>query len=85
MVPLLGHTNRYAIWWVIKPLPNTNSVCAACPRSTLTSPSSGCSNADAVIGGTPYSDSLFGPTSPAPTYLDMLRHNPSEVAKAFTS
>lgn len=41
--------------------------------------------ADAVIGGTLYSDSLSGPTGPAPTYLDMFRHNVSEIAKAFTS
>jgi len=41
--------------------------------------------AGAVIGGTLYSDSLSGPTGPAPTYLDMFRHNVSEIAKAFTS
>jgi zinc/manganese transport system substrate-binding protein len=41
--------------------------------------------ADAVIGGTLYSDSLSGPSGPAPTYLDMFRHNASEIAKAFTS
>jgi zinc/manganese transport system substrate-binding protein len=41
--------------------------------------------AGAVIGGTLYSDSLSGPTGPAPTYLDMFRHNASEMAKAFTS
>jgi len=41
--------------------------------------------ADAVIGGRLYSDSLSGPTGPAPTYLDMFRHNMSEIAKAFTS
>ncbi|MBM3997604.1 MAG: metal ABC transporter substrate-binding protein [Planctomycetes bacterium] len=41
--------------------------------------------AGAVIGGTLYSDSLSGPTGPAPTYLDMFRHNASEIAKAFTS
>ena len=41
--------------------------------------------ADAVIGGTLYSDSLSGSTGPAPTYMDMFRHNVSEIAKAFTS
>ena len=39
--------------------------------------------AGAVIGGTLYSDSLSGPTGPAPTYLDMFRHNVGEIAKAF--
>ena len=41
--------------------------------------------ADAAIGGTLYSDSLSGPTGPAPTYLEMFRHNAGEIAKAFTS
>ncbi|MBM3507370.1 MAG: metal ABC transporter substrate-binding protein [Alphaproteobacteria bacterium] len=41
--------------------------------------------AGAVIGGTLYSDSLSGPTGPAPTYLDMFRHNVSEIAKALKS
>ena len=41
--------------------------------------------ADAVIGGTLYSDSLSGATGAAPTYLDMFRHNAGEIAKAFTS
>ena len=39
--------------------------------------------AGAVIGGRLYSDSLSGPTGPAPTYLDMFRHNAGEIAKAF--
>ncbi len=39
--------------------------------------------AEAVIGGTLYSDSLSGATGPAPTYLDMFRHNASEIVKAF--
>ena len=39
--------------------------------------------AGAVIGGTLYS-TAFRPTGPAPTYLDMFRHNVSEIAKAFT-
>ena len=40
--------------------------------------------ADAVIGGTLYSDSLSGSTGPAPTYLDMFRHNASEIVEALT-
>ena len=40
--------------------------------------------AGAVIGGRLYSDSLSGPTGPAPTYLDMFRHNVGEIARAFT-
>ena len=40
--------------------------------------------AGAVIGGRLYSDSLSGPTGPAPTYLDMFRHNVGEIANAFT-
>ena len=36
----------------------------------------------AVIGGRLYSDSLSGPTGPAPTYLDMFRHNAGEIARA---
>ena len=39
--------------------------------------------AGAVIGGRLYSDSLSGPTGPAPTYLDMFRHNVGEIAKAI--
>ena len=39
--------------------------------------------AGAVIGGRLYSDSLSGPTGPAPTYLDMFRHNVGEIAWAF--
>ena len=38
--------------------------------------------AGAVIGGRLYSDSLSGPTGPAPTYLDMFRHNVGEISKA---
>ena len=38
--------------------------------------------AGAVIGGRLYSDSLSGPTGPAPTYLDMFRHNVGEIARA---
>ncbi len=39
--------------------------------------------ADTVIGGKLYSDSLSGPNGPAPTYLDMFRHNLAEIAKAI--
>lgn len=38
--------------------------------------------AGAVIGGKLYSDSLSGPTGPAPTYLDMFRYNVGEIASA---
>lgn len=40
--------------------------------------------AGAFIGGALYSDSLSGPNGPASTYLDMFRHNASEIAKALT-
>ena len=40
--------------------------------------------AGAVIGGRLYSDSLSGPTGPAPTYLEMFRHNVGEIAKAVS-
>ena len=40
--------------------------------------------AGAVVGGRLYSDSLSGPTGPAPTYLDMFRHNVAEIAKAVS-
>ena len=41
--------------------------------------------AGVVIGGRLYSDSLSGPAGPAPTYLDMFRHNVGEIANAFTN
>ena len=41
--------------------------------------------AEAVIGGTLYSDSLSGADGPAATYLDMFRHNANEIVKAFTN
>ncbi len=41
--------------------------------------------AGAVIGGRLYSDSLSDRTGPAPTYLDMFRHNAGEISKAFES
>jgi zinc/manganese transport system substrate-binding protein len=37
----------------------------------------------ARIGGTLYSDALTGPEGPAPTYLDMMRHNVRELAAAL--
>jgi zinc/manganese transport system substrate-binding protein len=37
----------------------------------------------AVLGGTVYSDALSPPSGPAPTYLDMLRHNTTLFAKAM--
>jgi zinc/manganese transport system substrate-binding protein len=35
------------------------------------------------IGGTLYSDALTGPDGPAPTYLDMMRHNVRALAAAL--
>jgi zinc/manganese transport system substrate-binding protein len=37
----------------------------------------------ARIGGTLYSDALTGPDGPAPTYLDMMRHNVQKLAAAL--
>ena len=37
----------------------------------------------AVIGGTLYPDALSGPDGPAATYLDMMRHNATTLAKAL--
>ena len=39
----------------------------------------------AKIGGTLYSDALSGPDGPAPTYLDMFRHNVGTLAAALSS
>ena len=39
----------------------------------------------AVIGGTLYPGALSGPDGPAPTYLDMMRHNAMTLARALTS
>lgn len=39
----------------------------------------------AVIGGTLYPDALSGPGGPAPTYLDMMRHNAMTLAQALAS
>ena len=37
----------------------------------------------AVIGGTLYPGALSGPDGPAPTYLDMIRHNATTLAQAL--
>ena len=39
----------------------------------------------ATIGGTLYSDALSGPDGPAPTYLDMMRHNVTLLTDALGS
>jgi zinc/manganese transport system substrate-binding protein len=39
----------------------------------------------AKIGGTLYSDALSGPNGPAPSYLDMFRHNVSTLTAALSS
>jgi zinc/manganese transport system substrate-binding protein len=39
----------------------------------------------AKIGGTLYSDALTDSSGPAPTYVDMVRHNVHELAAALTS
>ena len=38
----------------------------------------------AIIGGTLYPGALSGPDGPAPTYLDMMRHNAMTLAQALT-
>jgi zinc/manganese transport system substrate-binding protein len=39
----------------------------------------------AKVGGTLYSDALSGPDGPAPTYLDMFRHNVATLSQALSS
>ncbi len=39
----------------------------------------------AKIGGALYSDALSGPDGPAPTYLDMFRHNVEAITQALSS
>ena len=39
----------------------------------------------AAIGGTLYPGALSGPDGPAPTYLDMMRHNATTIAQALSS
>jgi len=39
----------------------------------------------AKIGGTLYSDALTGHDGPAPTYIEMMRHNAGQLAAALTS
>ena len=36
-------------------------------------------------GGTLYSDALTGPKGPAPTYIDLIRHNIRTLSSALTS
>jgi zinc/manganese transport system substrate-binding protein len=36
------------------------------------------------VGGTLYSDALSDASGPAPTYIDMMRHNVRELTKALT-
>ena len=43
------------------------------------------SETGATIGGTLYPGALSGPEGPAPTYLDMMRHNASTLAQALGS
>ena len=38
---------------------------------------------DAAVGGTLYPGTLSGPDGPAPTYLDMMRHNASTLSQAL--
>jgi len=38
---------------------------------------------NAKVGGTLYSDALSAPNGPAPTYLDMIRHNAKTIAAAL--
>ena len=38
----------------------------------------------ARVGGTLYSDALSGPYGPAPTYIEMMRHNVRQLAAALT-
>jgi zinc/manganese transport system substrate-binding protein len=37
----------------------------------------------AAIGGKLYSDALSGPAGPAASYIDMMRYNVHELAKAL--
>lgn len=39
---------------------------------------------DAAFGGVLYVDSLTGPDGPAPTYLDLIRHDTEVIARALT-
>jgi zinc/manganese transport system substrate-binding protein len=39
----------------------------------------------ARIGGTLFSDALSDDKGPAPTYIDMMRHNVKQLAAALTS
>ncbi len=39
----------------------------------------------AAVGGRLYSDALSGPDGPAPTYIDMMRHNIRAISQALSS
>ena len=39
----------------------------------------------ARIGGTLYSDALTDPNGPAPTYIDMMRHNVRQLAAGLAA
>jgi zinc/manganese transport system substrate-binding protein len=39
----------------------------------------------ATVGGRLYSDALSGPDGPAPTYIDMMRHNIRTISQALSS
>ena len=43
------------------------------------------SETGAKIGGTLYTDALSEPDGPAPTYLDMFRHNIETLSQALSS
>ncbi len=43
------------------------------------------SETGATIGGTLFSDALSGPDGPAPTYVDMMRHNLKQLTTALAS
>ena len=36
------------------------------------------------VGGTLYSDALSGPDGPAPTYIDMMKNNITQIRGAIT-
>jgi zinc/manganese transport system substrate-binding protein len=39
----------------------------------------------ATVGPTIYSDALSGPDGPAPTYIEMIRHNMGAIGAALSS
>ena len=61
-------------------------MCIASSRLTPSSPASAIANeTGATVGGTLYPGALSGPDGPAPTYLDMMRHNAMTLAQALGS